>query len=417
MEQNMEEASIEHLVLLAHGIDGAPSDMHAVRDALMELHETGLETWETEVNQGSKTHDGVECCAERYWAALQVKLGEILILANKASETLRISMVGHSFGGLVLRSVASRLFATQPFGERMKLDTLVCIASPHLGCRLLGRGGAGGLAPLMTAFGLSIMRAGLRMIKGKTGPDLLLDNGALEALCNGTHAEALRAFERRIIYCNGTMDWLVNVESASLLTAEEMAIVLPLSLASCSGKDASVLWQPDRDFLDPTLPGNSDIWARLGYLGPTLRCRPTGEGGSSYYLELQPLARESTAAVWDASSQSLQRMTYTDRIWDPAQTAWAHTTWDDAMGWRIDGRAHPGRARQATEMLERIRAAGPWELHLCHFLDGRASFTGGVFSPHIDLVDLPSKGKSCQSAFESTARPCLALLAPPLRSL
>jgi nicotinate-nucleotide adenylyltransferase len=227
MEQNMEEAPIEHLVLLAHGIDGAPSDMHAVRDALMELHETGLETWETEVNQGSKTHDGVECCAERYWAALQVKLGEILILANKASETLRISMVGHSFGGLVLRSVASRLFATQPFGERMKLDTLVCIASPHLGCRLLGRGGAGGLAPLMTAFGLSIMRAGLRMIKGKTGPDLLLDNGALEALCNGTHAEALRAFERRIIYCNGTMDWLVNVESASLLTAEEMARRFP----------------------------------------------------------------------------------------------------------------------------------------------------------------------------------------------
>ena len=162
----VEEAPIEHLVLLAHGIDGAPSDMHAVRDAFMELHETGLETWETEVNQGSKTHDGVECCAERYWAALQVKLGEI---ANKASKTLRISMVGHSFGGLVLRSVASRLFATQPFGKPLKLDTLVCIASPHLGCRLLGRGGAGGLAPLMTAFGPSIMRAGLRMIKGKTG--------------------------------------------------------------------------------------------------------------------------------------------------------------------------------------------------------------------------------------------------------
>ena len=129
-------ACVGHLVLLNHGIDGAASDMHAVKVALEALNEPGLETFETEVNEG-KTHTGVEQCAERYWAALQVKLAAILG-GNEATGPLRISMVGHSMGGLVLPSVASRLFATSLFSKRVKLDTLVCIASPHLGCRLLG---------------------------------------------------------------------------------------------------------------------------------------------------------------------------------------------------------------------------------------------------------------------------------------
>lgn len=118
--------------------------------------------------------------------------------------------MGHSFGGLCLRHVAARLHAS-PLGARTSPDTLVCIASPHLGCRLLGCGGKGGVAPLMTTFGPSIMRAGLRLIKGRTGPDLLLDNETLgmAGLSDEAHMASLRAFRRRVLCCNAAGDWTV----------------------------------------------------------------------------------------------------------------------------------------------------------------------------------------------------------------
>ena len=64
----------------------------------------------------------------------------------------------------------------------------------------------------MSAFGPSIMRAGLRLIKGRTGPALLLDNDTLDVLTDDAHCAALRSFRRRIAYTNGSGDWLVNAD-------------------------------------------------------------------------------------------------------------------------------------------------------------------------------------------------------------
>ena len=66
--------------------------------------------------------------------------------------------------------------------------------------------------------------------------------------------------------------------------------------------------------------------------------------------------------------------------WNPAPTAELHRTWDDYSN---------RRGRKAATILQRTRSVGEWELHICHFGKSNSSFAGGVFSPHIDLVDHP----------------------------
>ena len=355
------DATVEHLIVLAHGIDGEAKDLHAIRDEI-QRHSSGkpwkedlaVEVWSTRVNEGSKTHAGIFDCADRLWAELRPRIDQILTSRSKTASALRVSFVGHSMGGLVLRSVSTKLHAAS--FPNVVLDTLVVIASPHLGCRLLGRGGGGGVAPLMSAFGPSLMRAGLRMIKGRTGPQLLLDNTALDTLTDDVHCAALRAFRRRIAYANGTGDWLVNCESSSLLSAEEMEVLLPLSTRACKQPGAGVVWRPNTKAcedagLPPTLA--------LAASPPAANAANAADTSGAHCIHLRPLISN----------------------WDPTATAQCHTTWDDGGG---------GRGERAARLLARLRACGHWELHLCHFFK-RSSFAGGVFSPHIDLVALPHK--------------------------
>ena len=338
---------LEHLIILAHGIDGDTSDLKAVRDEILLQANKGVEVFQTDVNCNSRTHAGVRRCCDRIW---EVLLPRLKALCAASTKRLRVSFIGHSFGGLCLRCLATKLFVSD-LRDSVLLDTLVCIASPHLGCRLLGRGGKGGVAPLMVTFGPSIMRAGLRLIKGRTGPELLLDNDSLETLSDGDNCDALRAFRRRIAYCNGCGDWLVNVESASLLAAEELAAVLPPSAAACQRPEARVIWRPSEETTSA-----SSSWP------PTLALSPEAEesagGGGQRTLVLRPLPR----------------------TWDSSETVRSHSTWDDRQA---------TRGRRAAAILQQLRSCGDWELHLCHFLPKRSSFAGGVFSPHIDLVAHP----------------------------
>ena len=183
-------------------------------------------------------------CAERLWSALRPTLERLLAAQGTDAPPLKLSFIGHSMGGLILRQVAFLISEDATFASNLEFDTIAFIASPFLGCRRLGSGGAGGVAPLMSAFGPSLMRAGLRFVKGETGPQLLLDNDALERLTDEAHCAVLRRFGRRLLYVNGTGDWLVNFESCSLLAAEEIELVLPPSAAACAARGGPVLWTP-----------------------------------------------------------------------------------------------------------------------------------------------------------------------------
>ena len=387
-----EEAAVtSHLVIFHHGIDGEARDLRAIHDAIGSRD--GVELWDTRANEKWRSHAGIFGCAERVWDALRPKLENII--AASSGRKLRVSFVGHSLGGLILRAVACKLHTSVQFAPHCVLDSLICIAAPHLGCRLLGNGGKGGVAPLMTAFGPSLMRAGLRMIKGKLGPELLLDNDTLERLTDDEHVASMSAFKRRLLYCNGTGDWLVNAESASLLDDKELnQIVLPLSIAQCkSGCTA-------RTGRDSPRPSGRDS-------PPATPPRPSGRGsppptpprngtngdnhGSVLWRPSDPDAASPTTLSCCTSLRLLGgalRLLPLPEDWDGAATTLLHSTWDDGLLTKAGGVLT--RGQRASRLLWRLRSVGEWELHVCHFFR-KSSFAGGVFSPHIDLVALPHK--------------------------
>ena len=98
-----------HLFVLAHGIDGTTEDLCNIRKEIQSLaaaSDLPVQCWNTNVNKNSKTHAGVHECARRIWDQLVVKL-ETLAPSSK------VSFIGHSLGGLMLRHVAAKLHASR----------------------------------------------------------------------------------------------------------------------------------------------------------------------------------------------------------------------------------------------------------------------------------------------------------------
>ena len=194
-----------HVVVMQHGIDGHDSDFDALRNEL-NSNPDAFRVWDTKCNHG-RTHEGIARCSERLWQELEG------FLASLEGRKLRVSLVGHSFGGLLLRHCAVRLHALQQQKKAdIELACFVSLATPHLGSRNLGL----------------INRAGARPLFGRSGAELLLDAHAtfsLDAdLCDEAHCAALHAFGRRITYASLEGDWVVSFASGSLLDAEEQEV-------------------------------------------------------------------------------------------------------------------------------------------------------------------------------------------------
>ena len=101
-----EEAAVtSHLVVFHHGIDGEARDLRAIHDAIGSRD--GVELWDTRANEKWRSHAGIFGCAERVWDALRPKLENLI--AALSGRKLRVSFVGHSLGGLILRAVACKL--------------------------------------------------------------------------------------------------------------------------------------------------------------------------------------------------------------------------------------------------------------------------------------------------------------------
>lgn len=98
-----------HLIIFAHGIDGTTEDLRNVREEIQSLASASglaVQCWSTSVNHSSKTHAGVHECARRLWDQLVSKL-EALAPSSK------VSFIGHSLGGLIVRDVAAKLHASR----------------------------------------------------------------------------------------------------------------------------------------------------------------------------------------------------------------------------------------------------------------------------------------------------------------
>ncbi|KAG2487477.1 hypothetical protein HYH03_013899 [Edaphochlamys debaryana] len=118
-----------HLCVVQHGLWGSPSDV-----AMLEryLRAAGLLTLNAASNTARCTFDGADVCGDR----LAAEVAEhVTRLAAGGVRVTRLSFAAYSFGGLIARYAAGKLWATGFFSSRgVTPANFLTIASPHLGC-------------------------------------------------------------------------------------------------------------------------------------------------------------------------------------------------------------------------------------------------------------------------------------------
>eukprot|EP01066_Platyproteum_vivax_P009407 Platyproteum_vivax@DN4139_c0_g1_i1.p1 len=197
-EMNVEDdTTVPHHVYMMHGLWGQEYDFLNIASRMQHKYPK-VQIFTPSVNT-FKCYDGVEVCGQR--------------LADYIMETLpkkegRLSFIGHSFGGLVLR--ASLHLARAAIGHH-ELVNLVTFATPHLGI-------PESLPPL---------RIGALVLQGKTFSDLTLQNDSLKQLCSDEHIDLLKQFQSLVVYGNLITDPLVGERTALIADA------LPAVHAEC----------------------------------------------------------------------------------------------------------------------------------------------------------------------------------------
>lgn len=112
-----------HLVVLHHGLWGNISHVESVVPHLKEQH-PDLLFLNIDTNQGNLTYDGMDVCGDR-----------VVQDIHKFMETNpveKISFIGYSLGGLILRYAVGRLY-NEGFFKIVTPMNFVTLASPNLG--------------------------------------------------------------------------------------------------------------------------------------------------------------------------------------------------------------------------------------------------------------------------------------------
>ena len=97
-----------HLVVVQHGLWGTPGNMAAVVDMLQSVEPAPgerLVVVNSDVNERRKTHEGIDTCGERTAALV---LETTAALRREGHRVAKVSMVGYSLGGMILRCAARR---------------------------------------------------------------------------------------------------------------------------------------------------------------------------------------------------------------------------------------------------------------------------------------------------------------------
>jgi hypothetical protein len=194
-----------HLVVLVHGVAGAATDLQYLGSLLAKRPEVLVLA--PRCNEPLlKPFEGVVAGGERLVAVILDEIAQTPSLS-------KISLIGHSLGGLYVRYIAGVLFgrcncALEPIN-------LITIATPHLGVRRptsrpLLKGGA-----LNRLFGLVA-----ETMCAQLGTELTLNDDLTEPLltqlCKGPYLHALRRFRARRLYSNVFNDFLVPYCTASI---------------------------------------------------------------------------------------------------------------------------------------------------------------------------------------------------------
>jgi hypothetical protein len=222
----------EHLVLLVSGLNGSRHNWRAIGGFLAaELDPAATLLHASTASERGATYEGVDACGRRLAT-------EIEGLAAAHPSLRRLSVVGHSMGGLVARFALGALFEPERATVAgLALCHFVSLATPHLGCAadpaspacvpMLAWGAAApaagpGLGRLLAALAAPVSaalfsRTGRQFFFADDPSAPLIRRLAADDAAKGLRClSALAAFETRTAYANRSGDHLVGWANSSL---------------------------------------------------------------------------------------------------------------------------------------------------------------------------------------------------------
>lgn len=204
------------LLVLIHGLQGAPGDFNYVVDTLKNTHASkqgNLVVHVPSVNV-DRTDDGIENGGKRLVLDIQRVIREE---EEKGRKLEKLSLLGFSLGGIYARYVAAALYQKDGTLYGLKAGIIILVASPLLGVRNFGfyRFIPDTLCNAVklndTVRELMISDTNQMLLRmTEDNPD---DEMGFDFIC------ALRAFEDRVLYANLRNDFMVNYGTAALDTS------------------------------------------------------------------------------------------------------------------------------------------------------------------------------------------------------
>ncbi|KAH6683181.1 putative serine esterase-domain-containing protein [Halenospora varia] len=275
MDYTGDSQEAQHLCVLVHGLWGNPNHLAFMAKSLREKHpEESLHILVAKRNSNSFTYDGIELGGERVCQEIEE---EIEKLAKKGQEIKKLSLVGYSLGGLVIRYAAG-LLDSKGFFEKIQPVNFHTFASPHLGVRTPLRGWHNHVWNVLGARTLSASGRQLFTI------DNFRDTGKplLEVLADpdSIFIKGLAKFQRRTLYANVVNDRSAVYYTTGISKTDPFTHLDKVKINYVPGYNDVIL-----DPKDPVAPLDSEEAHETAY-GGIIRASQTTLGRLPFFLAM-----------------------------------------------------------------------------------------------------------------------------------
>lgn len=119
------------LIVLSHGLWGVKSHMGYIEKQLNEKYGDAVHILNATVNEAKYTYDGIDICGERLADEVEAT---VVRLGKNGKRVKKVSMIGYSLGGLIVR-FAIGLLGQRGFFNTIEPDYFITFATPHMGCK------------------------------------------------------------------------------------------------------------------------------------------------------------------------------------------------------------------------------------------------------------------------------------------
>ncbi|ANQ08044.1 Serine esterase [Plasmodium coatneyi] len=180
-----------HYFIFQHGLTASVHDFQNIVNPLL-IKYPHLFVYITYSNQ-SHTFEGVDVGTERICT-------ELNCLFKIINENINVSMIGHSLGGILNRSVLINLYRKKMFKNK-RLINFITFACPHIGVHE----------------NMAIMKIFSTYLGAHTIDDLNNKTTLLLKIASVESINILKKFENIIFYGNAQSDWLVGIRTSLIL--------------------------------------------------------------------------------------------------------------------------------------------------------------------------------------------------------